>query len=101
MKRKFITVIVVCCVSAVLMSTPAAARNKVKKQEKKEQLETRIDFGNAYITGQSLKSGAVYLLQRKKNDIASMMKYREHYRDEIMDYYNLNPRPDIEKNQDK
>jgi hypothetical protein len=45
----------------------------------------RIDFGNTYIIGQSIKSGAVYLLQRKKSEIKSMLKYREDYRDEILE----------------
>jgi hypothetical protein len=45
----------------------------------------RIDFGNTYIVGQSIKSGAVYLLQRKKSEIKSMLTYREDYRREILD----------------
>ncbi len=49
----------------------------------------RIDFGNTYIIGQTIKSGAVYLLQRKKSEIKSMLKYREDYRKEILDGYSV------------
>mgnify|MGYP001035701961 CR=1 FL=1 len=49
----------------------------------------RIDFGNTYIIGQSIKSGAVYLLQRKKSEINSMLKYRENYRDEILEGFSI------------
>lgn len=50
-----------------------------------DQLMNRIDFGNSYIMGQSIKSGAVYLMHRKKSDISSMLKSRENYRDEILE----------------
>jgi hypothetical protein len=56
---------------------------------KKNQLQQRIDFGNAYIMGQSIKSGAVYLLHRKKSDIKSMLKIRSDYRKEIIDDFSL------------
>ena len=49
------------------------------------RLENRIDFGNAYILGQSIKSGAVYLMQRKQTEIQSMLKVREDYRKEILE----------------
>jgi cAMP phosphodiesterase len=45
----------------------------------------RIDFGNSYILGQSIKSGAVYLLHRKKSNIKSMLKTRDDYRKEILE----------------
>ena len=35
--------------------------------------------------GQTIKSGAVYLLQRKKSEIKSMLKHREDYRKEILE----------------
>ena len=47
----------------------------------------RIDFGNSYVNGQSIKSGAVYLMNRKKNKITSMLKRRENYRSEILAEY--------------
>ncbi len=51
----------------------------------KDTLMERIDFGNSYILGQSIKSGAVYLLHRKKSNIKSMLKTREDYRKEILE----------------
>ena len=52
-------------------------------------LQQRIDFGNAYIMGQSIKSGAVYLLHRKQSDIKSMLQYREDYRQEILEDFTI------------
>jgi hypothetical protein len=51
----------------------------------------RIDFGNTYIIGQTIKSGAVYLLQRKKSEIKSMLTYRQDYRKEILDGFSVEP----------
>jgi len=48
-----------------------------------KHLLSRIDFGNAYVMGQSIKSGAVYLLNRKKSDIRSMLEERKDFRKEI------------------
>lgn len=90
MNRKFAVCTLIFFIVVGCFSSPAFAKKKVTKKNNKEKLQTRIDFGNAYIQGQSLKSGAVYLLQRKKSDIKSMLKYREHYRDEIMEHYDLN-----------
>ncbi len=51
-------------------------------------ISNRIDFGNSYIMGQSIKSGAVYLLHRKQSEINSMLQLREGYREEILeDFY--------------
>ncbi len=47
------------------------------------KLLSRIDFGNAYIMGQTIKSGAVYLLNRKQSEIPSMLRPREDFRREI------------------
>lgn len=52
-------------------------------------LQQRIDFGNAHIMGQSIKSGAVYLMHRKKSEIDSMLKVRQDYRTEIKEEYGL------------
>jgi hypothetical protein len=54
-----------------------------------DKLQRRIDFGNSYILGQSIKSGAVYLLHRKKSEIKSMLHYRENYRDEILESFSV------------
>ncbi|MDM7919844.1 MAG: hypothetical protein QUS12_11850 [Methanosarcina sp.] len=51
----------------------------------KDSLMERIDFGNSYILGQSIKSGAVYLLHRKQSNIKSMLKTRDDYRKEILE----------------
>ncbi|MBA3027345.1 MAG: hypothetical protein FP816_00800 [Desulfobacteraceae bacterium] len=53
-----------------------------------EGMMQRIDFGNSYIMGQKIQSGAVYLLQRKKSEIKSMLKPRENYREEILEEFN-------------
>ena len=52
-------------------------------------LQQRIDFGNAYIMGQSIKSGAVYLMHRKQNEIKSMLEYRNDYREEILEDFQI------------
>lgn len=78
----------------VLVAMPAVHANEKKaatvaKAGNPDRLEKRIDFGNSYILGQSIKSGAVYLLHRKKSDIKSMLKYREDYREELMEEFNI------------
>jgi hypothetical protein len=55
----------------------------------KGTLQQRIDFGNSQILGQSIKSGAVYLMHRKKSDITTMIEVREHYRNEIMEDFEI------------
>lgn len=59
-----------------------AGEEPVAPGEEKPLL-SRIDFGNAYVMGQSIKSGAVYLLNRKKSDIRSMLEERKDFRKEI------------------
>ena len=61
------------------------AQSQNTKKADSTGLQQRIDFGNAYIMGQSIKSGAVYLLHRKQSDIKSMLQYREDYRQEILE----------------
>jgi hypothetical protein len=39
--------------------------------------------------GQTIKSGAVYLLKRKKSEIKSMLKNREHFREEILEDFSV------------
>ncbi|MEW5803838.1 MAG: hypothetical protein AB1847_17225 [bacterium] len=58
-------------------------------QEGGKKLLNRIDFGNSYILGQSIKSGAVYLLQRKKNEIKSMLSSRNDFRNEVLEDFPL------------
>ncbi|MFZ5468632.1 MAG: hypothetical protein ACOZIN_04265 [Myxococcota bacterium] len=45
---------------------------------------TRIDFDDRLIQGQSNKSGAVYLYDRKELKTRSMIKKRESFREEII-----------------
>lgn len=45
---------------------------------------TRIDFDDRLIQGQSNKSGAVYLYDRKELKVRSMIKKRETFREEIV-----------------
>ena len=76
-------------VSIVLSTQTVYAKDQKKSAVKKEELLTRIDFGNSYISGQTLKSGAVYLLQRKKSEMKTMLKYRENYRKEILESHDI------------
>ncbi len=61
------------------------AKTQAEQKADSNGLQQRIDFGNAYIMGQSIKSGAVYLLHRKQSDIDSMLQIRENYRQEILE----------------
>ena len=45
---------------------------------------TRIDFDDRLIQGQTNKSGAVYLYDRKELKQRSMIKKRESFREEIV-----------------
>lgn len=70
--------------------SPLSAQEEEGGNETKTiSLQNRIDFGNAYIMGQSIKSGSVYLLHRKKSDINSMLKIRTDFRDEIIEDFSL------------
>ena len=97
-QRKIILIITaIIFIIAAISETLWAASEKEKAQGTTEKDEpaivkdttesrtNRIDFGNTYIIGQTIKSGAVYLLQRKKSEIKSMLKYRQDYREEILD----------------
>ena len=68
-----------------LSQNTALAKAVNQRKTNENQLFERIDFGNSYILGQTIKSGAVYLLKRKKSEIESMLKCRENYREEILD----------------
>lgn len=61
-----------------------ALSSTVQAEEPEEGLSERIDFGNSYIMGQTIKSGAVYLTHRKKSKIESMLKMRVDYQQEIL-----------------
>ena len=52
-----------------------------------EKKSTYIDFEDARVQGQSIVSGAVYLSNRKKSSVESMLKQRKSYRDEILNEF--------------
>jgi hypothetical protein len=79
----------------------SAQDDESSKNEDSAVLESRIDFGNAYIMGQSITSGSVYLLHRKKSDIDSMLKIRTDYRKEIMEEHYLEDTGIVEENEEK
>ncbi len=72
-----------------LITTGANAQEQGKTPPPSKGLQQRIDFGNAQILGQSIKSGAVYLMHRKKSDIKNMLEVRENYREEIKEDFDL------------
>ena len=45
---------------------------------------SRMEFDERLIMGQSLKSGAIYLFERKDSEIQSMLKIRKDYRNELL-----------------
>ena len=65
------------------------AQSKPVNKSGRAGLQQRIDFGNSYIMGQSIKSGAVYLLHRKQSEINSMLQYRRNYRAEILEDFKI------------
>ena len=74
-----------CFLALSFHSDKGWTQNSKNQNSGNSRLQQRIDFGNAYIMGQSIKSGAVYLLHRKQSDIKSMLQYREDYRQEILE----------------
>ena len=65
------------------------AESKSVASAKAAKLQQRIDFGNSYIMGQSIKSGSVYLMNRKQSEIKSMLEFREDYRQEILEDFKI------------
>ncbi len=78
-----ITILLVSSAEGIVQERKSQKANDL--QGDKSELLERIDFGNAFIMGQTIKSGAVYLLKRKKSEIKSMLKSRENFREEIME----------------
>ena len=77
--------VIVCLLIGTINIPKGRAQASTANKSGATGLQQRIDFGNAYIMGQSIKSGAVYLLHRKQSDIKSMLEYRENYRQEILE----------------
>ena len=85
-------IIIISLVSFIVVGGNALkgwTKNQDNKNSGSTNLQQRIDFGNAYIMGQSIQSGAVYLLHRKQSDIKSMLQYRENYRKEILEDFKI------------
>ncbi len=79
----FVVVMLVACALIALTGVgQVQAEEDVEAPE--QQLSNRIDFGSAQIMGQSNTSGAVYLMNRKQNEIESMLTQRTDYRKEIL-----------------
>jgi hypothetical protein len=74
--------LVACALIALTGVGQVQAEEDVEAPE--QQLSNRIDFGSAQIMGQSNTSGAVYLMNRKQNEIESMLTQRTDYRKEIL-----------------
>lgn len=72
-----------------LVPPAATAQEENPSTKPSRNLMQRIDFSTAHIMGQSIKSGAVYLMHRKKSDIKNMLEVRENYRKEIIEDYGL------------
>jgi len=93
MKKLFSFTMTAACLLVVSISSVSGAalgaEGEKVRQENAGALMSRIDFGNSYILGQTIKSGAVYLMQRKKSEITSMLKSREDYRIEILEDFTL------------
>ena len=67
-----------------LKGTPAAETPTPEASAPPQRGPTRIDFDDRLIQGQSNKSGAVYLYDRKELETRSMVKKRESFREEIV-----------------
>jgi len=65
-------------------SIPAAPATASAGGAPPQRGPTRIDFDDRLIQGQTNKSGAVYLYDRKELKQRSMIKKRETFREEIV-----------------
>ena len=92
MKRTINKILYVSFAIAIMLNLlPGSGRCKTKPASQSDAagLQQRIDFGNSYIMGQTIKSGAVYLLHRKQSGIKSMLQYRQDYRLEILEDFKV------------
>ena len=62
-----------------------AAQAEERKGPATRKRAERIEFDERLIMGQSLKSGAVYLFERKDSEIQSMLKVRKDFRKELLE----------------
>ena len=86
---KFMYIAIACFLTVAGLTGSGWAQSQTDGNSGSGGLQQRIDFGNSYIMGQSIKSGAVYLLHRKQSEIKSMLHYREHYREEILEDFKI------------
>jgi len=63
---------------------PIAGQAEEKKGDGSLQRTERMEFDERLIMGQSLKSGAVYLFERKDSEIQSMLKIRKDFRKKLL-----------------
>ena len=89
MKWIVLITFLICYLASVALGAFISEANAEESAKKNEKLMSRIDFGNSYIMGQTIKSGAVYLLQRKQSEIKSMLQYRNNYRKEILENFTV------------
>ena len=77
-------VILACFLGVAMVAAGVAgAEEAAAPAANNGELLSRIDFGNAYVMGQTMQSGAVYLLNRKQSKIRSMLETRTDFRQEI------------------
>ena len=90
-RKTYHTIAVLVLAALGLLLTPfgVIAQDAKDNAPKQKGLQQRIDFGSSYILGQSIKSGAVYLMHRKQSDIKGMLEVRQDYRKEIMEDFDL------------
>jgi hypothetical protein len=86
---RFISFGLLAAVVLLFLPLLATAQDTGQKAPQQKSLQQRIDFGSSYILGQSIKSGAVYLMHRKQSDIKGMLEVRQDYRKEIMKDFEL------------
>jgi len=71
-------------ISTLLFMFPLAGQAEEQKAAASPKRASRIEFDERLIMGQSLKSGAVYLFERKDSEIQSMLKTRKDFRKELL-----------------
>jgi hypothetical protein len=87
--NRYNLILMTVIVFLLLHPLPASSQGDDPPVKQTKTLHKRIDFSTAHILGQSIKSGAVYLMHRKKSDIKNMLQVRDNYRAEIMEDYGL------------
>jgi hypothetical protein len=63
---------------------PSASGGKEGSKISSFKRARHMEFDERLIMGQSLKSGALYLFERKDSEIQTMLKIRRDYRQELL-----------------